>query len=120
MQNIGLNPIVIEKGNVNITFGYGKKIMFDHIGFLVSEKEQNMICENAERMNWEVNRGERRTFITTPYKFRIELQTNTDVIDSMTSNIKIKELKLDIKKKLLRLIEKKLIMLMYHQNNLFL
>ena len=90
--------VEVRKGNVNITFGYGKKIMFDHIGFLVSEKEQNKICENAERMNWEVNRGERRTFITTPYKFRIELQTNTDIIDSMTSNIKIKELKLEIKK----------------------
>ena len=68
--------------------------MFDHIGFLVSEDEQNEIFENAKRMNWKVNSGERRTFITTPYKFRIELQTNSNVIDSMTDNVKIKVLKL--------------------------
>lgn len=91
--------VEVRKGNINITFGYGKKIIFDHIGFLVSESEQNKICENAERMNWEVNIGERRTFIKTPYKFRIELQTNTDVIDSMTENPKIKALKLETRKK---------------------
>jgi len=97
-KNILFRIVEVRKGNINITFGYGKKIMFDHIGFLVSDKEQNMICENAERMNWAVNRGERRTFITTPYNFRIELQTNTDVIDSKIDNIKIKELRLEIKK----------------------
>lgn len=91
--------VEVRKGNINITFGYGKKIMFDHIGFLVTESEQNKICKNAESMNWEVNSGDRRTFINTPYKFRIELQTNTDVIDSMTDNIKIKSLKLETKKK---------------------
>ena len=91
--------VEVRKGNINITFGYGKKIMFDHIGFLVTDSEQNKICENAERMNWEVNSGDRRTFINTPYKFRIELQTNTDVIDSMTDNIKIKSLMLETIKK---------------------
>lgn len=96
-KNILFRIVEVRKGNINITFGYGKKIMFDHIGFLVSEKEQNEICETAERMNWVVNSGERRTFINTPYKFRIELQTNTDVIDSTTDNIIIKALKLETK-----------------------
>lgn len=73
--------------------------MFDHIGFLIPKKEQGKICENAEIMNWEVDRGERRTFITTPYNFRIELQTNTDVVDSITDTIKIQELKLETKQK---------------------
>ncbi|MED1469953.1 hypothetical protein [Bacillus salipaludis] len=90
--------IEARKGAVNITFGYGKKIMFDHIGFLVSEEEKGKISENAERMNWEVERGERRTFISTPYHFRIELQSNIDVIDSMSENIKIKKLKLVTKR----------------------
>lgn len=90
--------IEARKGAVNITFGYGKRIMFDHIGFLVSEEEKGKISENAERMNWEVDRGERRTFITTPYHFRLELQSNIDVIDSMSENIKIKKLKLVTKR----------------------
>lgn len=73
-------------------------------GFIVSRRRIGRVMKSldltcAERMNWEVNRGERRTFITTPYKFRLELQTNTDVIDSMTDNIKIKELRLETKKK---------------------
>ncbi|MED3550258.1 hypothetical protein [Cytobacillus praedii] len=72
--------------------------MFDHIGFLVSGKEQGQICENADKLNWKVDKGERRTFIATPYNFRIELQTNTDVVDSLNSQIKLQELKLETKK----------------------
>jgi hypothetical protein len=93
-KNILFRIIEMRKGTVNITFGYGKKIMFDHIGFLVSTEEHNQICDNAQKMKWEVKVGERRTFISTPYEFKIELQTNTDVIDSMTDNVKIKELKM--------------------------
>lgn len=90
--------IEVRKGAVNITFGYGKRIKFDHIGFIVSEIEFEQICENAANMDWEINRGERRTFITTPYNFRIELQTNNDVIDSLTNKVKIESLKMEIKK----------------------
>jgi len=90
--------IEARKGAVNITFGYGKKIMFDHVGFLVSKAEQEDICENAARINWEVNKGERRTFISTPYNFRIELQTNEDVVDSFEHQVKIQELKIITKK----------------------
>ncbi|WP_419883219.1 hypothetical protein ACN6MY_06400 [Peribacillus sp. B-H-3] len=88
-----------RKGSINITFGHGKKIMFDHIGFLVSENEQNHICKNAEKMAWEVKRGERRSFIATPYNFRVELQINTDSVDYLADNIKIKELKLETRMK---------------------
>lgn len=49
--------IEARKGSINITFGYGKKIIFDHIGFWVSEKEQELICQNADNMNWTVDRG---------------------------------------------------------------
>ncbi|KON90134.1 hypothetical protein AF332_27255 [Sporosarcina globispora] len=98
-KNILFRIIEARKGTINITFGYGKKIIFDHIGFLISEKEQDLICENAAEMNWSVDRGERRTFINTPYSFRIELQTNKDIVDSMTDNIKIEELRIETKKK---------------------
>lgn len=93
-KNILFRIIETRKGKVNITFGYGKNIMFDHIGFLVSKVEYNKICDNAKKMNWEVNVGERRTFITTPYEFKIELQMNTDVIDTIKDSAEIKELKM--------------------------
>ena len=90
--------IEARKGAVNITFGFGKKIIFDHIGFLVSEEEQDDICKKAAKKNWEVNKGERRTFIATPYNFRIELQTNEDAVDAFNDQVKIQELKLTTKK----------------------
>ncbi|WP_144555975.1 hypothetical protein [Bacillus sp. X1(2014)] len=76
--------------------------MFDHIGFLVSEEEQGDICENAAKMNWEVDKGERRTFIATPYNFRIELQTNEDAVDSFNHQVKIQEFKINNKKSWIR------------------
>lgn len=97
-KNILFRIIEARKGTINITFGYGKKIMFDHIGFFVSEKEQKKICENANKLNWKVDKGERRTFIATPYNFRIELQSNEDAVDSLNDQVKIQELKLAIKK----------------------
>ena len=89
--------IEARKGAINITFGYGKRISFDHIGFLVSKTEQSEICENAAKMDWVVDQGERRTFIATPYHFRIELQTNSDAVDSLTAPINIQELLLTTK-----------------------
>jgi hypothetical protein len=97
-KNIQFRIIEARKGTMNITFGYGKRIMFDHIGFLVSVKELEQICENAVKLSWKVDKGERRTFIATPYNFRIELQTNTDVVDSLNSPIKLEEMKLEIQK----------------------
>ncbi len=97
-KNILFRIIEARKGSINITFGYGKKIIFDHIGFLVSNQELEQICENAVKLSWKVDKGERRTFIATPYSFRIELQTNTDVVDSLNSSIKLEELKLEIQK----------------------
>jgi len=96
-KDILFRIIEARKGTINITFGYGKKIIFDHIGFLVSETALKVICKNADKLNWSVDKGERRTFITTPYNFRIELQTNKDIVDSIIDNIKINELKLETK-----------------------
>jgi hypothetical protein len=73
--------IEMKKGNMNISFGYGKRVIFDHIGFLVTEAEKIKICENANVLNWKVEPGERRTFINTPHQFLIELQTHMDAID---------------------------------------
>lgn len=97
-HNILFRIIEIRKGAINLTFGYGKRVMFDHIGFLVSEEKLNLICDTAEKMHWPVDRGDRRTFITTPYKFRIELQENIDAVDSLSEDISIKSLKLETNK----------------------
>jgi hypothetical protein len=96
-KNILFRIIEARKGTINITFGYGKRIQFDHIGFLVSENEKGTICENANKLKWTVDSGERRTFITTPYDFKIELQTNKAIVDSITDNIKIQELRIETK-----------------------
>ncbi|CAM3824923.1 hypothetical protein [Mesobacillus thioparans] len=95
-KKVMIRIIEARKGSINITFGYGTKVKFDHIGFLVSEKEQETICDNAGRLDWKVDRGERRTFISTPYDFRIELQTHKDLVDSMDD--KIEELRMETKK----------------------
>jgi hypothetical protein len=97
-KDIKFRIIEARKGAVNITFGYGKKVIFDHIGFLVSPAEYQQILENAESLNWKVDAGERRTFIATPYGFRVELQTNGDAIDGTADEAKLKELLLTVKK----------------------
>ncbi|WP_102027830.1 hypothetical protein [Salirhabdus sp. Marseille-P4669] len=79
--DITFRIIEVRKGAINITFGYGKKVMFDHIGFLVTRKEHDDICKSAKSLKWNVHSNDRRTFIGTPYNFRIELQTNRDAID---------------------------------------
>ncbi|KYG34672.1 hypothetical protein [Bacillus gaemokensis] len=90
--------IEVRKGRVNITFGYGKKIKFDHIGFLTSKEECERICAQAEKLKWKVNRGDKRTFISTPYDFRIELQTNMDAIDDIESIEELQKIVMTIKK----------------------
>ncbi|QAA21864.1 hypothetical protein [Sporolactobacillus terrae] len=84
--------IEMKKGAINITFGFGKKVRFDHIGFLVSDDERRKIIESAKQMHRNIQVNERRTFIGTPYGFRIELQTNHDVVESEDSPISIHEL----------------------------
>jgi len=96
-KNIVFRIIEMRKGAVNITFGYGKKIIFDHIGFLVSKEEHDVICHNANKMNWEVDIGGRRTFIATPYGFRIELQTRKEVVDNVADDVKLHALKIATK-----------------------
>ncbi|MGE6753829.1 hypothetical protein ACQKFO_10295 [Rossellomorea sp. NPDC071047] len=79
-KDIQFRIIEMVKGQTNITFGHGKKDMFDHIGFLVTDTEYSEVLERAEELQWKVNEGERRTFISTPWKFRIELQRRREVV----------------------------------------
>ncbi|KPN13021.1 hypothetical protein AKG37_14110 [Bacillus australimaris] len=74
--------IEMRKGQINITFGYSKKVLFDHIGFLVSDEEYDQLLAQAKELNWPVQEGERRTFLSTPLRLRLELQRRTDVIET--------------------------------------
>ncbi len=65
------------KGKINVTFGAGKKPMFDHIGFLVTGDEHEALCKSAKENGWKVSVGDRRTFIGTPLGLRIELQKDS-------------------------------------------
>ncbi|WP_260412218.1 hypothetical protein [Alkalihalobacillus sp. TS-13] len=76
-------------------FGYGKRIIFDHIGFLVTKDEHDQLCQRAEILDWAVKTGERRTFIITPpYGFPIELQTHHDVIDAQDTSSTIDKMQI--------------------------
>ncbi|MGM7702390.1 hypothetical protein ACSVDE_11750 [Pseudalkalibacillus sp. Hm43] len=79
-KGIQFRIIEMVKGQTNITFGQGKRDMFDHIGVLVSDTEYKQIIDNATQLKWTVNEGERRTFVTTPWKFKIELQKRKEVV----------------------------------------
>lgn len=104
-KNVLFRIIELKKDNINVTFGYGKRVIFDHIGFITTDAEKEVICKNASQLGWNVELGDRRTFITTPYKFLIELQTHLDAVDGdgrepsiekMTIATKIKGLEKDL------------------------
>jgi ribosomal protein S18 acetylase RimI-like enzyme len=73
--------IEMRKGKVNVTFGYGKKPIFDHLGILVLQEEYDGMCIQAKKMGWAVEEDERRTFIYTPYQMKVELQLRRDVVE---------------------------------------
>ncbi|MFC7785338.1 hypothetical protein ACFQWC_12640 [Rossellomorea sp. GCM10028870] len=79
-KDIRFRIIEMVKGQTNLTLGHGKRDMFDHIGFLVKDPEYSKVIERAKELKWKVNEGERRTFISTPWKFRIELQKRREVV----------------------------------------
>ncbi|KSU61719.1 hypothetical protein AS034_12825 [[Bacillus] enclensis] len=79
-KDIAFRIIEMVKGQTNVTFGQGKRDMFDHIGVLLNEEEYSAIAGRAAELGWAVNEGERRTFISTPWTFRIELQRRSDVV----------------------------------------
>lgn len=81
-ENVQFRIIEMVQGQVNITFGQGKRDRFDHIGFLVDDREHNEVLKNAALLGWRVDEGERRTFISTPWRFRVELQRRKEAVRS--------------------------------------
>lgn len=79
-NGIAFRIIEMVKGKTNINFGHGIGDRFDHIGLLVNDAEYERIIEKAKSLDLNINESERRTFLSTPWKFRIELQRRKDVV----------------------------------------
>ncbi|MEW4327319.1 hypothetical protein Q0N12_11640 [Rossellomorea marisflavi] len=81
-EDVRFRIIEMVQGRMNITFGQGKRDRFDHIGFLVDDLEHDKVLKNAALLGWRVDEGERRTFISTPWRFRVELQRRKEAVRS--------------------------------------
>ncbi len=81
-EEVQFRIIEMVQGQVNITFGQGKRDRFDHIGFLMDDLEHDEVLKNASLLGWRVDEGERRTFISTPWRFRVELQRRKEAVRS--------------------------------------
>lgn len=81
-EEVQFRIIEMMQGQVNITFGQGKRDRFDHIGFLVNDLEHDEVLKNAALLGWRVDEGGRRTFISTPWRFRVELQRRKEAVRS--------------------------------------
>ncbi|MGX1265450.1 hypothetical protein RKD55_003254 [Rossellomorea marisflavi] len=84
-ENVQFRIIEMVQGQMNITFGQGKRDRFDHIGFLVDEEEHDEVIKNAAILGWRVDEGERRIFISTPWRFRVELQRRKEAVKAEAS-----------------------------------
>ncbi|MDZ5782570.1 hypothetical protein [Marinococcus luteus] len=87
--------IEMRRGSVNITFGQGKRVMFDHIGYLTNERRLGIICQQAETAGLHIQRGEKRTFISTSHSFRVELQTHQEAVDEIDSSFRLQSLNIE-------------------------
>lgn len=59
-------------GTADVTLAPGPRLAFDHFGVVVEDVSE--VVERAAEHGWNVVENERRTFLTTPWGFRIELQ----------------------------------------------
>ncbi|WP_411968248.1 hypothetical protein [Haloferax sp. YSSS75] len=62
-------------GTADVTLTPGPRLAFDHFGVVVDDV--SAVVERARQRDWGVTENERRTFLVTPWGFRIELQQAT-------------------------------------------
>lgn len=48
----------------------------------MTDDEYDQLLVQAQKRNWAIQTGERRTFLSTPMRLRLELQRRTDVIET--------------------------------------
>ncbi len=70
-----------QRGYVNVTIAPGRKPHFDHLGLCTAEFDA--ICDRAEEAGWSVrDRDGRRTFVMTPWGFRVELHPDGSDVEA--------------------------------------
>ena len=69
---------VHQYGAVNITLAPGQRPHFDHLGLAVSALKDTM--DRVKGHGWSVRSNERRTFVMTPWQFRVELHPETGAV----------------------------------------
>lgn len=73
---------VHQRGAVNVTLAPGRRPRFDHLGLSVENAED--VIDRAESRGWSVRSNDRRTFVMTPWGFRVELHRSTaDVVTEL-------------------------------------
>ncbi|ELZ91531.1 hypothetical protein C440_14494 [Haloferax mucosum ATCC BAA-1512] len=69
-------------GAVDVTLTPGPHVAFDHLGVVVADLPA--VVSRATERGWSVTENERRTFLVTPWEFRIELQSaDSDVVSEL-------------------------------------
>ncbi|WP_458208061.1 VOC family protein [Haladaptatus sp. NG-SE-30] len=80
-ENFRLRLQNAQRGYVNITLAPGRKPHFDHLGLCTTEFDA--ICDRADDAGWSVrDRDGRRTFIMTPWRFRVELHPDGNDVEA--------------------------------------
>ncbi len=70
-----------QRGYVNVTIAPGRKPHFDHLGLCTTAFDA--ICDRATAAGWSVrDRDGRRTFIMTPWGFRVELHPDGSDVET--------------------------------------
>ncbi len=80
-RGIRFRIIEMIRGHVNVTFGDGTRDRLDHLGVLVDEEEHDAVANRARQSGMQVKESDARTFVQTPWGFRLELQRRRDVVD---------------------------------------
>ncbi|RDZ65205.1 hypothetical protein C5B90_02210 [Haloferax sp. Atlit-12N] len=73
-----------RSGMADVTLTPGPRLSFDHLGVVVADV--SAVVERATARDWPVTENERRTFLVTPWGFRIELQSpDSDLLSELGS-----------------------------------
>lgn len=68
-----------QVGHVNITLTSGPRVRFDHLGVVTDAFDA--VLDRARDAGWRVRPNERRTFLVTPWGFRVEVHPAGGRID---------------------------------------
>lgn len=78
-----LHVETLQRGYANVTLGPGSHFRFDHFGIYTTPSEFHDVLDRAEAAGWGVSdRERRRTFVITPWRFRIEIHPTGNEVEA--------------------------------------